>query len=99
MTDYFFNFKKNLHESEEDLKLPGGWKVLPIGSDHKVSTSGQPTGYGIFMTDPKDIFYFDFGDKRDTEESFPTEQAAYDGFMKDYNTPGTDYYVWKKQQK
>lgn len=80
-----------------DSKLPGGWKVLPVGSDHKV-TNSQPTGYGIFMTDEKDPFFFDHETKRDTDEIYPTEQKAYDAFMKDYNTPGTDYNGWKKQQ-
>jgi hypothetical protein len=83
-TDYFFNFKQKLYESEDQFKLPGGWKILPIGKDHKVDTIGQPAGYGLFMTDKNNSYYFDNSPERDTMDSYPTEQKAYDEFMKNY---------------
>lgn len=97
--DYFFTFKQKLYEAEDQFKLPGGWKILPIGEDHEVLKTGQPYAYGIFMTDKHDPFYFDSGDHRDAQDIFPTQQKAYDMFMKNYNTPGTDFNHWKKQQE
>lgn len=97
MKDLYSQILREVLDSK--FKLPGGWKVLPVGSDHKVSTSGQPAGYGVFMTDEKDSFFFDHNPKRDTDEVYPTEQKAYDEFMKEYNTSGTDYNGWKNQQE
>lgn len=97
--DYFFTFKQKLNEAEDQFKLPGGWKILPIGKDHKVNTIGQPAGYGIFMTDNKDYYVVEWGVKGPAHIHFPTEQKAYDMFMKNYDTPGTDFYGWKRQQE
>lgn len=91
--------KEALKEAvEPTTDLPGGWEILPVKSDFKVAKEGETmAGFGIFMTDNKDDFYFDHGDHRDTDQIYKTKEEAKKSFDLSTKTPGTDFYAWNEK--